>query len=415
MDELAADLHVRGQFGQGIGIEGKVSGLLRVETPVGQQFAVRDAQVKQAQRGQQPAGQSGGQLHGIRRQQVAPDLVMDGAQGIGACFAVGLRGQGPAQDGLAHALFTARHQLAGDVLGGGRGRLEDDLHARRDDARRILPQAAQGVQQRAFVLRRGAGRVFAQAQGQAVDLGVGDIGIQGIGPDQVGPGHGTEQARARQPAALAFVGVDQPAAGPQLRALGAAVAQAQAVAVRPQALEPGLRAEGQGLRDMPAVHHAPFQLQRREAMPDGIGHVQKHVLHAGHHVHHGTDLFRHLACPRVIAAGDDVPFQGQQRPLAFAYLAGQVLAAVLHVGKKRVLLHDIALFGVGQDAAQLARRQAVGQVGQLFQIQQGRGVAAFGLYGPAQGLRGGTRVARRAFGFVSHGVISIHFLTGHRA
>ena len=52
MDELAADLHVRGQFGQGIGIEGKVSGLLRVETPVGQQFAVRDAQVKQAQRGQ---------------------------------------------------------------------------------------------------------------------------------------------------------------------------------------------------------------------------------------------------------------------------------------------------------------------------------------------------------------------------
>ena len=133
---------------------------------------------------------------------------MDGAQGIGACFAVGLRGQGPAQDGLAHALFTARHQLAGDVLGGGRGRLEDDLHARRDDARRILPQAAQGVQQRAFVLRRGAGRVFAQAQWQAVDLGVGDIGIQGIGPDQVGPGHSAEQARARQPAAFAFVGVD---------------------------------------------------------------------------------------------------------------------------------------------------------------------------------------------------------------
>ena len=150
-------------------------------------------------------------------------------------------------------------------------------------------------------------------------------------------------------------------------------------------------------------------------MPDGIGHVQKHVLHARHHVHHGTDLFRHLACPRVIAAGDDVPFQGQQRPLAFAYLAGQVLAAVLHVGKKRVLLHDIALFGVGQDAAQLARRQAVGQVGQLFQIQQGRGVAAFGLHGPAQGLRGGTQAARRAFGFVSHGVISIHCLTGHRA
>ena len=52
VDELAADPHVRSQFGQGIGIEGQVSGLLRVETPVGQQFAVRDAQVKQAQRGQ---------------------------------------------------------------------------------------------------------------------------------------------------------------------------------------------------------------------------------------------------------------------------------------------------------------------------------------------------------------------------
>ena len=43
---------------------------------------------------------------------------------------------------------------------------------------------------------------------KAVDLGVGDIGIQGIGPDQVGPGHSAEQARARQPAAFAFVGVD---------------------------------------------------------------------------------------------------------------------------------------------------------------------------------------------------------------
>ena len=165
-------------------------------------------------------------MSGVRRQNVAPHLVVYNAQGVGAGFAVRLGGQRTPQNGLAHALFAARHQLAGDVPHRGAGGFEKHFHAAGNDARRILSQAAQGVEQRGLILFAAARRVLAQAQGQTMYLDILDFGAGGIGADQIGPGQHAEQARARQPARFAFVGMHQPAAGPQLHTVRAAVAQA---------------------------------------------------------------------------------------------------------------------------------------------------------------------------------------------
>lgn len=63
-----------------------------------------------------------------------PHFVMDFTQGVGGRFAVRLRRERPAKNGLAHALFTPGNKNARYVLRGVGGRLEKNLHTLRDDA-----------------------------------------------------------------------------------------------------------------------------------------------------------------------------------------------------------------------------------------------------------------------------------------
>ena len=117
---------------------------------------------------------------------------MHAPKGVGAGGPVGLRGQRAAEDGLAHAELAARNQCARQVLRRGGGGFKQDVHALRDDARRILPKRPQGVVQRPPIFLAAAGRVLSEPERQTVNLHVANIRLQRVAADQIRPRHRAE-------------------------------------------------------------------------------------------------------------------------------------------------------------------------------------------------------------------------------
>ena len=376
MRPAGGNLHHRRQRGKRLREGGDVLGLAGIESEPRQQARIADAAVQRRERREELARQRGRHLHGVGNHQIAAHPVMDASEGVGAAVSLRLRGQRTAENGLAHAEFAARNQRARQILRRRRGRLEQDVHALRNDARRVLPERPQRVEQGAPVLLTAAGRVLAEPERQAVDLHVADVRLQRETADQVRPRHRAEQPAARQPARTRAVRMDDPAEGPQILAVGRAVPQAEPVPVLAQNLKPALGTEVEGSRKMQAVPVLPFDFAGGEAVSDAVRHVHQQVLEAAE----GVDLFpdrrRDRRGPRVVgAARQNFPIQREQRAFALAHFRGEVFAAVFHIREQRVLFDDVALIRKLKDVPQTLRRQSVRQVHLRFERHRARAFA----------------------------------------
>ena len=192
--DLHTDIH---QLRQSLGVGRHVLGLAHVQLKNrASAHAVRRQAVEQGQRVQQVSGDRAANLPDIAVAQVFAHLVMHVAQRVGAALAIRTTGQRAAKDHLGlGALAPVEHQLKS--LGVARGRVQKiQLHARRDDACRVVANAHQRPQQRHLLLFAGAAGVFADANRDAVDLQKLSQVAHAVVLEQVGPHQLSEHGRA---------------------------------------------------------------------------------------------------------------------------------------------------------------------------------------------------------------------------
>ena len=192
--DLHTDIH---QLRQSLGVGRHVLGLAHIQPENrAAPHAIRRQAIERGQRVQQVPRDRATHLLDVAVAQIFSHLVVHVAQGIGAALAIGTACQRAAQDHLGlGALAPVEHQLKS--LGVARGRVQKiQLHARRDDACRVVANAHQRPQQRHLLLFAGAAGVFADANRDAVDLQKLSQVADAVVLEQVGPHQLSEHGRA---------------------------------------------------------------------------------------------------------------------------------------------------------------------------------------------------------------------------
>lgn len=188
-----------------------VGGLLQVFPFLAVKLYLGDAlvltEVEDAQGPDEVTPEGGGQGLAVSHGQVVPDVVVGLALGVAAAAAV--RSEGLAQDSLADLLVAVTGQPLIEVGGAGFFRGDEvDGGAVRDDARRVRTDLDEGLHEGHLVCLARPGRILAQPEREAVDLGEADPVLQVVILEQVHPGHDPEDTRPGAVPAAGLVPVD---------------------------------------------------------------------------------------------------------------------------------------------------------------------------------------------------------------